>query len=231
MSTLIGRLRGLLIANAHESIDQLEDPATMSRQVLRELDAEVQRCRQALVQALATEKELGRRLEALHTEADRWGLSARELLARGQDADARALLRRQLGARHDHATLEHQHQRSQRATGRLRDQLRRLRDEQIQARSQCSLIALKLRAGQALESCQAGLDAYTATLQRRDRLAEYARRAGASEDLAEASAELCDEDQEARSAVDARLCDHELDAAMEALRAELLDANEKEPNS
>ena len=60
---LFNRLHDLFLANAHQSIDLAENPETMIKQVLREMDAKIREARAAVVSAVASEKQLAAELE------------------------------------------------------------------------------------------------------------------------------------------------------------------------
>ena len=55
---LISRIQGILLANAHHTIDRAENPEVIVKQVIRSLDQEVQNARVSVVKAVTSEKQL-----------------------------------------------------------------------------------------------------------------------------------------------------------------------------
>ena len=60
MSTLLSRIRGLVLAQAHHAVDRAEDPQLMSHQLVRDLTLELAAANRGLVAALGAERQLQR---------------------------------------------------------------------------------------------------------------------------------------------------------------------------
>ena len=79
--SLIGRINDLFLASAHHAIDQAENPEIMLKQVIRDMDRNIQDARAAVVSAVAGEKQLAAQVEhhrRTATELERNATSALE---------------------------------------------------------------------------------------------------------------------------------------------------------
>src|ERR1700757_1287719 len=94
MATLFARIRGLVVAQAHEAVDRVEDPQIMSHQLVRDLTTELAAANRGLVAALGAERQLQRSRERMSKEAGDWECSAETLLRKGEEGLAREALER-----------------------------------------------------------------------------------------------------------------------------------------
>ncbi len=93
---LWSRLNHLVVANAHEAIDSLENPETMAKQALREMDDNIREARAAVVAAVASEKQLARQLEVHRSSSKGYAEKAETALTEDREDLARALLERKV---------------------------------------------------------------------------------------------------------------------------------------
>lgn len=93
---LWSRLNHLVVANAHEAIDSLENPETMAKQALREMDDNIREARTAVVAAVASEKQLARQLEVHRNSSKGYAEKAETALTEDREELARALLERKV---------------------------------------------------------------------------------------------------------------------------------------
>lgn len=90
------RLNHLVLANAHEAIDLVENPETMAKQALREMDNNIREARAAVVAAVASEKQLARQLERHRSSSKDFANKAETALTEGREDLARAVLARKV---------------------------------------------------------------------------------------------------------------------------------------
>lgn len=90
------RLNHLVIANAHDTIDSLENPETMAKQALREMDDNIREARAAVVAAVASEKQLARQLEHHRSSSKSFAEKAETALGEDREDLARAVLARKV---------------------------------------------------------------------------------------------------------------------------------------
>lgn len=217
MATLFGRIRNVVIANAHHAVDQAEDPHIMASQVLRDLGEEVQATRRSLVAALGAERQLLKQREAMQREAAEWDAKAERLLVAGDEKLARGALERAVSLKSAATGLDTPVATAQRTTARLREQMQRLRAEWDHTRNRVAVISANQAAATALGTVAQASDAYSRAMDRVASLDELSRKAGGMEAEADAAAELLDEQESLERAVSA----HDQAAAVESAMAAL----------
>jgi phage shock protein A len=218
MATLFGRIRNVVVANAHHAVDQAEDPHIMASQVLRDLGEEVQSTRRSLVAALGAERQLLKQRDGMQKDAADWDAKAERLLAAGDDKLARAAVERSVSLKSAAAALEQPVMTAQRTTSRLREQMQRLRAEWDNTRNRVAVIHASQAAASALGTVAQASDAYSRAMDRVHSLDELSRKAGGMEAQADAAAELLNEQESLERAVSAHDQAAEVEAAMAALK-------------
>ena len=218
MASLIARIRNVVVANAHNAVDQVENPHIMANQVLRDLGEEVQATRRSLVAALGAERQLLKQREAMRKEGAEWDAKAERLLASGDEKLARAAVERAVSLKSAAASLDPPVITAQRTTTRLREQMERLRAEWDNTRNRVAVIGASQAAAEALGTVGQAADAYSRAMDRVASLDELSRKAGGMEAQADAAAELLNEQESLERAVSAHDQAAEVEAAMAALR-------------
>ncbi|MFI4980154.1 MAG: PspA/IM30 family protein, partial [Nevskiales bacterium] len=99
MATLLSRIRGLVVAQAHHAVDQAENPQLMSHQLVCDLTTELANANRGLVAAMGAERQLRRSRERMEQEAADWERSAETLLRKGEEGLAREALERAVALR------------------------------------------------------------------------------------------------------------------------------------
>jgi phage shock protein A len=98
---ILDRLGRSLKANLNSVIDKAEDPAKMITQTIEDMQDELKKARQEVVQALASEKQLSRKTADLVTESEGWERKAMMALEHGDEELAREALKRKKKAEGD----------------------------------------------------------------------------------------------------------------------------------
>ncbi|HZR36588.1 MAG TPA: PspA/IM30 family protein [Nevskia sp.] len=221
MATLFARIRGLVVAQAHEAVDRVEDPQAMSHQLVRELTVELAAANRGLVAALGAERQLQRSRERMGQEAADWERTAETLLRKGEEAMTREALERAVTLRQGAAALAQPLQRAARTVERLRGQVGRLRAELGRVRQRVAVIDVHQAAARALRSAGAADDACSRALDRAQELERHERKAEVADCEAEAAGELLDEQDRLERSVARINADGAVDEAMAALRSKL----------
>lgn len=193
MASLMARIRELVTAHAHHSLDQAENPDVMAQQVLRDLGDDIQSAQRALVAALGAEKSLERSRAQFQAEAADWERKAENLLRAGNETLARGALERAVAARHRAAEQEAPLATAQRSVARLREQVEQLKREWEGARARAAQINANQAAATALGLASQGGDHYSRAMDRAQRLDRLSRKAARFECEVEAATELLDE--------------------------------------
>lgn len=221
MATLFARIRGLVVAQAHEAVDRAEDPQVMSHQLVRDLTAELAAANRGLVAALGAERQLQRSRERMDQEAADWERTAETLLRRGEEGMTREALERAVSLRQGASALAQPLRRAARTAERLRGQVARLRAELGRVRQRVAVIDVQQAAAQALRSAGAADDACSRALDRAQELERHERKAEVLDCEAEAAGELLDEQDRLERSVARLNSDAAVDEALAALRSRI----------
>lgn len=151
MANLFKRLGDVITANLNDLVDRVEDPERMIKQLIREMEENINSAREGVIDAVASEKQLARELDNQRRQAEEWHNRARQALAAGNEALAReALLRKK---EHDGivGNLEASCESARRTSERLKTQLRALETKLEEARLKKGSLVARQRAAQARE--------------------------------------------------------------------------------
>ncbi|MEK6261411.1 MAG: PspA/IM30 family protein [Planctomycetota bacterium] len=155
--SLFRRFNDMLTANLNDFVEKFEDPETMLRQAIREMDAALQQSLDAAAKAIASERLLARQIGEQHDGAALWQQKALAAVQRGDDEAAR----RALARKQEHITLAAAlHDQLATATAvaaKLRRQVEAMRVRVDEARRMLVLLIARQRATQARRTLSNGL--------------------------------------------------------------------------
>ena len=217
MVNLFKRISDVVSANLNDLVDRVEDPERMIKQLIREMEENVSRAREGVIDAVASEKQLARELENQRQHAENWQQRARQALESGNEMLAReALLRKQ---EHDNtaASLQTAWATAQRASERLKAQLRALESKLEEARLKKGSLVARQRAAQAREQMDQVTDRFQTGLDLNHSLGRMADKVSEMEARMEARAEIYGD----YSPAEREFLKLETDAAIEAELAAL----------
>ena len=221
MSTLLSRIRGLVLAQAHHAVDRAEDPQLMSHQLVRDLTLELAAANRGLVAALGAERQLQRSRERMDQEAADWERTAETLLRKGEEGLTREALERAVALHQGVESLAQLLRRSAATVARLRGQVGRLRAELGRVRQRVAVIDVQQAAPQALRRAGCADDAYGRALDRAQELERYESQAETADCEAEAAGELLDEQDRLERSVARLNSAAAVDEALAALRGRI----------
>jgi phage shock protein A len=190
MTNIFKRISDVLTANLNDLVDRVEDPERMIKQLIREMEENVNSAREGVIDALASEKQLAKELDSQRQQADDWYNRARRALETGNETLAReALLRKK---EHDGivANLQASWESSRRTSERLKAQLRALETKLEEARLKKSSLVARQRAAQAREQMDKVTDRFQAGLDLNNTFGRMADKVGEMEARMEARAEV-----------------------------------------
>jgi len=143
------RLSDIISANIHHLLDRCEDPEKMCKQVVRELEVNLAQVRQAVVKAMAGERQLRHGLDQNRDIAAEWSQRAEQALGEGDEELARRALRQKV--EHQRAAEHLQGEWEQAAAGaeELRSHLVILEQKLREARRYRDLLIARQRAAEA----------------------------------------------------------------------------------
>ncbi len=166
MANLFARISDVITANISELIDRVEDPEKMIKQIIREMEENIGRAKEGVVDAIASEKTLQQNVDRHSREAKTWQEKARIALKDSKEDLARQALIR----KNEHDTilksLEPALESAQGASASLKAQLKALEAKLDEAKLKRSSLVARQRAAEAMHgmtkldaSFKKGLDA------------------------------------------------------------------------
>jgi phage shock protein A len=221
VANLFKRLGDVIAANLNDLVDRVEDPERMIKQIIREMEENIQNAREGVVDALASEKQLAKELEHQRRQSGEWQERARSALTAGNETLAReALLRKK---EHDGivASLETSWESARRTSERLKAQLRALEAKLEEARLKKGSLVARQRAAQAFEQMDQVRDRFQAGLDLDHSLGRMADRVGEMEARMEAREELAGEYSQLEREFLRLETNVEVEAELAALRKEI----------
>jgi len=197
MTNIFKRINDVLSANINDLIDRVEDPERMVKQIIREMEENILRAREGVVDAIASEKKLQKELESNRQQAVEWLGKAETALRNGKEDLARAALARK--KEHDDIikALEPAWQSANVTSERLKNQLRGLEAKLEEARRKRSTLVARQRAAEARDQLDKTLsrfeDGFAAQQQfsrMEDKVADMEARTAALDELERSSSPL-----------------------------------------
>ncbi|MBK7541025.1 MAG: PspA/IM30 family protein [Candidatus Competibacteraceae bacterium] len=190
MANLFKRISDVISANLNDLVDRVEDPERMIKQLIREMEENINSAREGVIDAVASEKQLAKELENQRRQAEEWHGRARRALESGNEALAReALLRKK---EHDAvvANLETSWESAKRTSERLKTQLRALEMKLEEARLKKGSLVARQRAAQARGQMDQVYDRFQTGLDLNNSLGRMAGKVDEMEARMEAREEL-----------------------------------------
>jgi phage shock protein A len=214
MTNLFKRINDVISANINELIDRVEDPERMVKQIIREMEENISKAREGVVEAIASEKQLQKELESNQKQVADWLAKAQTALQHNNDDLARAALARKKEHEAISKVLEPSWLSAKNTSDKLKSQLKALEAKLEEARRKRTSLAARQHAAQArqqmdktLEHFQTGINAQGNFDRMEDKVAALEAKAEAVEELRSDSSKLELEflDMELNAEIDAEL--------------------------
>ncbi len=221
MANLFARISDVITANISDLIDRVEDPEKMIKQIIHEMEENIGRAKEGVVDAIASEKTLQQNVDRHRREAKTWQQNARTALKDGKEDLARQALVR----KNEHDTilksLEPALESAQGTSASLKAQLKALDAKLDEAKRKRGALVARQRAAEAMHSMskldarfKGGLDAGAKFGRMEEKVAEMEARTQAVTEV------YSDADTIEQEFLDIQV-QTEVDAEMAALKREL----------
>jgi phage shock protein A len=197
MTSIFKRLNDIISANINDLIDRVEDPERMIKQIIREMEESINRAKEGVIDAIASEKRLQKDLEHHRSQSAEWLHKAEEALNAEQDALARMALTRKKAHDNILKALEPSWESAKATSEHLKAQLHALEAKLEEARRKRSSLVARQRAAEArqymdstLSHFQDGLTAHANFSRMEDRVTEIEARAEAMAEVTSSASKV-----------------------------------------
>ena len=145
---IFSRISDIVSANFSEMVEKFEDPETMLRQAIREMEDAIVQSKKDVAKSMANEKLVGKELATNEKEVDTWTQRATAAVEAGDDGLARKALERKRGHEKIVSALKDQHEAAADAATTLRHQLDAMQAKLAEAQRQLGTLAARKKAAE-----------------------------------------------------------------------------------
>lgn len=149
---IFARIADILKANINDLIDKAEDPEKMVKQLIIEMDQEVDRATQALGQAMGSQKVAASELADARAQSADWNDKARVALKAGNEELARKALDCKVSCDQQVAQLEASYNAITEQVDKLKEQVNTLRMKLDEARSRQNVLIARSKMADAAQA-------------------------------------------------------------------------------
>lgn len=146
---LIDRFLRVIRANLNSLIGQAEDPEKVLEQAVEDMQQDLMGLRQAVAQAIATQKRTERQASQAETTAQEWYHRAQLALSNGDDNLAREALTRRKSYQETAKAMQSQLVQQNVVVKKLKDNMRTLESKIAEAKTKKDLYIARARSAQA----------------------------------------------------------------------------------
>lgn len=190
MTNIFKRINDVINANLNEMIDRIEDPERMIKQVIREMEENINQSKVGVIDAIASEKQLLRELETHRRQSDDWLKKAQLALETENEDLARSALARKKEVDSIIKNIEPAWETAKTTSDRLKRQLRQLEAKLEEAKLKRSTLIARQRASQARQQMHKTVDKFQTSLDAQTRFDRMEDKVAYMEARTEAIAEL-----------------------------------------
>ena len=150
--SVIKRIQRIISANINSLMEKAEDPDTMLKQLIREMDEDIVALRMEVAKAIAAEKRIGRRLEETEKQVQTWEQNSESAVREGNDDLARKAIERKLSEQEKLSGLMEQHKKAVVLSTTLKEKLQILEDKVQEAKSKMEILVVRKRTAETQKS-------------------------------------------------------------------------------
>lgn len=197
MASIFKRISDVVTSNINDLIDRVEDPERMIKQIIREMEENIARAKEGVIEAVASEKQLQKELEHNRLQSAEWSNKAEAALKADNEELARSALVRKKEYDSIIKAIEPSWEAAKKTSENLKTQLRALEAKLEEARRKKGTLVARQRAAQARQYMDKtmvdfnnGLDAQANFERMESRVVEMEARTEAMAELNGQSSEL-----------------------------------------
>ena len=146
---IFSRVADLLKANINDMIDRAEDPEKMVKQIIIDMEEQLQKAVQGLGTVMAGERQMEKQLKKAQEESKLWEDRAKEALNTSKEDLAKKAIQNKLEADEDVKQYEEIHSGISNQLSILRGQVDILKDKLVEARTRQSMLIARDKVAEA----------------------------------------------------------------------------------
>ncbi len=146
---IFSRLADLLKANVNDLIDRAEDPEKMVKQIIIDMEEQLQKAVQGLGTVMASVRQMEKQLEKAQEESKLWEDRAKEALNSSKEDLAKKAIKNKLEADEDIKQYEEIHDGISNQLSILRGQVDILKEKLVEARTRQSMLIARDKVAEA----------------------------------------------------------------------------------
>jgi phage shock protein A len=146
------RIGDILKANINDLLDKCEDPEKMVKQIIIDMEKELEKCTNALGQAMGSQRQLGKQLEKAKAESASWENKAKAALTQGNQDLAKLALQRKVNADKQVEQYQQMYDTATAQVNTIKGQVDALKMKLDEARSRQSMLIARARMADAQKS-------------------------------------------------------------------------------
>jgi phage shock protein A len=208
---IFSRISDVIKANLNDLLDRVEDPEKMVKQVIVEMEANIQDCREQVARAIAAVRRLEGRIRVDRASLDRIEKTIARALEHGDDDEARDLIRQKMEAEEAAVTLEEQLQEARVRAQKMKADLRALEDKVQEARRKRDTLIARKRLATAQKDLNMSAEGFARAFRRAGRMQDVEDRLAGLEAEAEAYDELLFENGGPLRALKRKALEHDVE--------------------
>ena len=143
------RISDIIKANINDLLDKAEDPEKMVKQIILEMEGQIDSATQGLGQAMAGQKTAKKQLDAARAEVESWENKAKAALAAGNEELARTALQRKVTLQDSLVKFEAQYEQISNQVSTLEGQLKEMKAKLEEARARKNMIIARSKMADA----------------------------------------------------------------------------------
>lgn len=154
---LFDRISAVLKSNLNSVVTKAEDPEKMLNQTVNDMQEDLVQLRQAVAQAIASEKRMEQQYQQAQSQADEWQRRAALAVSKGNDELAREALSRRKSFAESATGLKNQLEQQKKMVGTLKTNLTGLEGKISEAKAKKDLLVARARSAKATEQINSTL--------------------------------------------------------------------------
>ncbi len=217
---IFDRLWRIIRANINSLVSGAEDPEKVLEQTVKDMQNDLVKLRQAVAQAIATQKRTERQSYQAQSTADEWYRRAQLALQKGQDNLAREALTRRKSYQETATVMKIQVEQQKQVVEKLKQNMRKLEQKISEAKLKKNMYIARVRSARASEKLNEMLGSVNSgnTLSAFEQMEEKIMQLEAkSEVMAEFGTDSLE-----KQFVSLERDDNDIEAQLEAMKAEML---------